>query len=197
LLINQLHETEARWFAVYTRYKREKVVLKRLAEQGREIYLPLQKVTRYYTRKIVHTELPLISCYIFARVIKKEYVPILEDPDVLFFVKQRADLLAIPEREINILKAVTGEGIPVEVNKMEDLPREGDEVEIIQGRLFGMKGFLLETRNRKIVVIELETLGMALQLQLPLEHVRKTGKRKAHGDNAEGKAKNRFNLMGK
>jgi len=196
-LINQLHETEARWFAVYTRYKREKVVLKRLAEQGREIYLPLQKVTRYYTRKIVHTELPLISCYIFARVIKKEYVPILEDPDVLFFVKQRADLLAIPEREINILKAVTGEGIPVEVNKMEDLPREGDEVEIIQGRLFGMKGFLLETRNRKIVVIELETLGMALQLQLPLEHVRKTGKRKAHGDNAEGKAKNRFNLMGK
>ena len=197
MLINQLHETEARWFAVYTRYKREKVVLKRLAEQGREIYLPLQKVTRYYTRKIVHTELPLISCYIFARVIKKEYVPILEDPDVLFFVKQRADLLAIPEREINILKAVTGEGIPVEVNKMEDLPREGDEVEIIQGRLFGMKGFLLETRNRKIVVIELETLGMALQLQLPLEHVRKTGKRKAHGDNAEGKAKNRFNLMGK
>lgn len=196
-MINQLHETEARWFAVYTRYKREKVVLKRLAEQGREIYLPLQKVTRYYTRKIVHTELPLISCYIFARVIKKEYVPILEDPDVLFFVKQRADLLAIPEREINILKAVTGEGIPVEVNKMEDLPREGDEVEIIQGRLFGMKGFLLETRNRKIVVIELETLGMALQLQLPLEHVRKTGKRKAHGDNAEGKAKNRFNLMGK
>jgi transcription antitermination factor NusG len=197
LLINQLHETEARWFAVYTRYKREKVVLKRLAEQGREIYLPLQKVTRYYTRKIVHTELPLISCYIFARVIKKEYVPILEDPDVLFFVKQRADLLAIPEREINILRAVTGEGVPVEVSKMEDLPREGDEVEIIQGRLFGMKGFLLETRNRKIVVIELETLGMALQLQLPLEHVRKTGKRKAHGDNAEGKAKNRFNLMGK
>jgi transcription antitermination factor NusG len=196
-LINQLHETEARWFAVYTRYKREKVVLKRLAEQGREIYLPLQKVTRYYTRKIVHTELPLISCYIFARVIKKEYVPILEDPDVLFFVKQRADLLAIPEREINILRAVTGEGVPVEVSKMEDLPREGDEVEIIQGRLFGMKGFLLETRNRKIVVIELETLGMALQLQLPLEHVRKTGKRKAHGDNAEGKAKNRFNLMGK
>jgi transcription antitermination factor NusG len=159
--------------------------------------LPLQKVTRYYTRKIVHTELPLISCYIFARVIKKEYVPILEDPDVLFFVKQRADLLAIPEREINILRAVTGEGVPVEVSKMEDLPREGDEVEIIQGRLFGMKGFLLETRNRKIVVIELETLGMALQLQLPLEHVRKTGKRKAHGDNAEGKAKNRFNLMGK
>lgn len=193
--INQLHETEARWFAVYTRYKREKMVLKRLAGEGREIYLPLQKVTRYYTRKIVHTELPLISCYIFARVIKKEYVPILEDPDVLFFVKQRADLLAIPEREINILKAVTGEGIPVEVNKMEDLPREGDEVEIIQGRLFGMKGYLLETRNRKIVVIELETLGMALQLQLPLEHVRKTGKRKELTESNQGKAKNRFGLM--
>jgi transcription antitermination factor NusG len=197
LSINQLHETEARWFAVYTRYKREKMVLKRLSEAGREIYLPLQKVTRYYTRKIVHTELPLISCYVFARVVKKEFVPILEDPDVLFFVKQRADLLSIPEREINILKAVTGEGIPVEVHKMDELPKAGDEVEIIQGRLFGMKGFLLETRNRKMVVIELETLGMALQLQLPLEHVRKTGKQKVQEGESSGKNKNRFDVMWK
>ena len=194
LAINQLHESEARWFAVYTRYKREKMARKRLSELGLEIYLPLQEVTRYYTRKIVHTELPLISCYLFAKIVKREYVPILEDPDVLFLVKQRSDLLAIPEREINILKAVTGAGFPVEVEKIEALPAVGDEVEIIQGRLYGTKGYLVETHNQKTVVIELDTLGMCLQLQVPLDHIRKTGQRRekiAKGDNRHS----RFDLM--
>jgi len=194
LAINQLHESEARWFAVYTRYKREKMAYKRLTGLGLEIYLPLQEVIRHYTRKVVHLELPLISCYLFAKIVKREYVPILEDPDVLFFVKQRSDLLAIPEKEINILKAVTGAGFLVEVNKIEDLPAEGDEVEIIQGRLYGTKGYLVEARNRKTVVIELETLGMTLQLQVPLDHVRKTGKRKEKIGKGD-KSSNRFDLM--
>ena len=194
LSINQLHEIEPRWFAVYTRYKREKMAHKRLAWLGLEVYLPLQKVTRHYTRKIVHTELPLISCYLFVKIVKKQYVPVLDDPDVLFLVKQRSDLLAIPEHEINILKAVTGEAIQVEVNKIEEVPAAGDEVEIMQGRLFGTKGYLVETRNRKTVIIELETLGIALQLQVPLDHVRKTGKRREQALHTD-KSKNRLDMM--
>lgn len=194
--INQLHDSEARWFAIYTRYKREKRVYERLREQGVDIYLPLQEVTRYYTRKIVRTHLPLISCYVFVRIVRKAYVPVLEDPDVLFFVKQKSDLLAIPEREINILRAITGEGIQVEVSTLDTSPGQGDEVEIIQGRLYGLKGILVGHRNNKRVVIELEQLGMALQMQLPLDHVRKTGnKPKAAQTRASSKSKNRFDLM--
>lgn len=167
---------------------------KRLSWLGLEVYLPLQKVTRHYTRKIVHTELPLISCYLFVKIVKKQYVPVLDDPDVLFLVKQRSDLLAIPEHEINILKAVTGEAIQVEVNKIEEVPAAGDEVEIMQGRLFGTKGYLVETRNRKTVIIELETLGIALQLQVPLDHVRKTGKRREQALHTD-KSKNRLDMM--
>ena len=63
--INQLCDTEPRWFAVYTRYKREKLVLKELQRRGINAYLPLQTVTRYYTRKVKTVHLPLISCYIF------------------------------------------------------------------------------------------------------------------------------------
>jgi transcription antitermination factor NusG len=176
--INQLHLAEARWFAVYTGFKREKLVRQRLQTRGIESYLPLQRQTRYYTRKIRHVDLPLISCYVFVKIVRKEYVPVLEDPDVLYFVKQRSDLIAIPEREIDILKAVTGEHIEVEVTPIAGSPIPGDEVEIIKGRLYGLKGLLIEQQNNRKVVIELEQLGLALRLQLPVDHVRPTGNRK-------------------
>ncbi|MEZ4957062.1 MAG: transcription termination/antitermination NusG family protein, partial [Saprospiraceae bacterium] len=61
---NHLHASEPKWFAVYTRSKSEKVVKRLLASKNIECYLPLQKVTRRYTRKIKSYEIPLISCYI-------------------------------------------------------------------------------------------------------------------------------------
>jgi transcription antitermination factor NusG len=171
--VNQLHESEPRWFAVYTRYKREKMVCKRLLNNNIEIYLPLQQVTRYYTRKIRRTELPLISCYIFVKITRKGYVPVLEDPDVLYFVRQKSDLISVPEREINILKAVTGEGIPVEVLPSTGIPEVGDLVEITQGRLYGIQGTLIEQKNNRFVVVELERLGFTLRMQVELDKVRK------------------------
>ncbi|MBK8880526.1 MAG: UpxY family transcription antiterminator [Haliscomenobacter sp.] len=176
--INQLQVAEARWFAVYTGFKREKLVRQRLQTRGIESYLPLQRTTRYYTRKIRHVDLPLISCYVFVKIVRQEYVPVLEDPDVLYFVKQRSDLIAIPEREIDILKAVTGEQIEVEVTPIAGSPIPGEEVEIIKGRLFGLKGMLIEQQNNRRVVIELEQLGLALRLQLPVDYIRPTGNRK-------------------
>ena len=81
--INQLHDTEARWFAVYTRYKREKIVRKQLSDKGIECYLPLQQFTRHYTRKVKQVQLPLISCYIFVKICKPEYIKVLETPEVV------------------------------------------------------------------------------------------------------------------
>ncbi|MCB9082596.1 MAG: UpxY family transcription antiterminator [Lewinellaceae bacterium] len=172
--------TEPRWFAVYTRYKREKQVVKFLLERGVHAYLPLQTFTRYYTRKVKKVDLPLISCYIFVKITREEYVPVLETPDVLHFVKLRRNLIAIPEREIQILRAITGEGVEVEVTPLA--ATIGDEVEICQGRLYGLRGKLVEQHNDKNVVIELEQLGYALRIQVDPQALRKV----AHGSESDG-----------
>ena len=99
-----LHTSEPRWFAVYTKYKREKLVSKYLVDKGIVSYLPLQKVTRMYTRKIKKVELPLINCYIFVCITREQYVRVLETPDVVHFVKIAKDLISIPEKEIDILR---------------------------------------------------------------------------------------------
>ena len=161
---NHLDTSEARWFAVYARYKREKVVAQRLQEKGIECYLPLQRLTRYYTRKVKQVELPLISGYLFTRITRKEYVPVLETQDVVQFVRFSRNLISIPEPEIDIIRRVVGEDIEIEVEASSFRP--GDAVEIIGGQLTGLKGILMERRSDKNFVIELDSLGYSLLMQV-------------------------------
>ena len=165
-----LHASEPRWFAVCTRYKREKLVSKYLQDKGIQCYLPLQKVTRLYTRKIKKLEIPLINCYVFVQITKEQYVPVLEIPDVVQFLKTAKELIAIPEKEIETLRRITGEIPNVEVDK--GAFKIGDEVEIISGSLFGMRGRLLQGLGPKNFVVELESLGYSLRMQMAPEILR-------------------------
>lgn len=172
-----LSADEKRWFAVYTRFKREKLVVKRLLEKQIMAYVPLQQLTRYYTRKVKKVELPLISCYIFVKIDQLEYVPVLETPDIVSFVKVQKDLISIPEREINILRQIVGEGIELEVSQSK--VQVGQQAEIIGGRLTGLKGKVLSEHGDKNFVIELDTLNYNLHMQVPKKYLQPLGSRSA------------------
>ncbi len=168
---------EKRWFAVYTKFKREKLVVKQLQSKQITAYVPLQQLTRYYTRKIKKVELPLISCYVFVQIDKSEYVQVLETPDVVNFVKVQKDLVPIPEREINILRQIVGEGVELEVSQSK--VRVGQKAEIIGGRLTGLKGKIVSEHGDKNFVIELDTLNYSLHMQVPKKYLQPLGSRSA------------------
>ena len=173
--INQLHETEPRWFAVYTKFKLEKMINKRLREQVIDVYLPLQKVARHYTRKVKHLELPLISCHIFTRISRKEYVPVLQDPDVVKFVRIAKDLIAIPEREMAIMRRIVGEEIEAVAEPTSF--QLGQEVEVIGGRLTGLRGLLVDRHNEKTYIVEVPSLGYEFRMEIDPALLQPTGRR--------------------
>ncbi len=161
---------ERKWFAIYTRYKREKIVFKQLVEKGIETYLPLSTHKRVYTRKIKKIELPLISCYVFVKIFHSEYFSVISTQDVVKFVKFSQELLAIPEREISILKAITGQNIEVEATRL--VPEVGDDIEICFGSLYGLKGKLVDHHNDKNVVIELEQMGFSMRMHVDPQYLK-------------------------
>jgi len=167
---------ERKWFAIYTRFKREKMVFKQLLDKNIEAYLPLRTVKRVYTRKIKKIELPLISCYVFVKIFHSEYFTVLSTQDVVNFVKFSHELLAIPEREINILKAITGENIEVEATELK--PEVGDDIEICFGSLYGLKGKLVDHHNDKNVVIELEQMGFSMRMHVDPQYLKIINKSK-------------------
>lgn len=161
---NQLDSCEARWFALYTPHRREKLVDKRLKEQGIISYVPLLRYTRRYSRKVRQVELPLINGYVFAKITRNHYVPVLETPDVINFVKFNKNLIAIPDAEIKLLQRIVGEGIDIETSPITSfLP--GDQVEIIAGNLTGIKGKFLKKQGKNFIV-ELVNMGFALLMEV-------------------------------
>jgi len=169
---NHLDAKVAKWFAIYTNYKREKLVAKELVRKGIHHYLPLQKVQRQWERKKRTVELPLISCYLFVQITKAEYIRVLETENVIKFVRFSKNLISIPDEEIDILKRIVGEGVLIEIEDRSLV--EGDEVEIAQGNLTGLKGKLLSKQSTNNFVVELEGIGYSFRMSVNPELLRKT-----------------------
>lgn len=172
-IINQLDEQEGRWFAVYTRSKSEKFVQRMLQKKGIHVYLPLQRLLRRYTRSTRMVEKPLINCYVFVRIVKPQYVPVLETENVRGFVKFNKNMIAIPEHEIDILRRITLEdGLDIEV--ISGHLEEGDTVEISAGSLMGMKGKVIKSAGKNKFQVELSYLFHSLLITIDAAFLEKT-----------------------
>lgn len=164
LILHSIPAGEKRWFAVQTRFKSEKMAQRQLARKGVQAYLPLMRYTRRYTRKIRHTEIPLISCYVFVKINADDYIRVLETEHVLDFVRFAGQLAPIPEQEIDLMRRIMGENW--EVTAERTTFQVGDQVEIAAGNLTGLRGLLVETTDKQQVLIELERLGYTLRISI-------------------------------
>ncbi|GAB4497618.1 MAG: UpxY family transcription antiterminator [Saprospiraceae bacterium] len=173
LIINHLHESEPRWFAVNTRSKSEKFVQRMLTKKGIQAWLPLQKLMRRYTRSTRWVEKPLINSYVFVKIVKDQYVPVLETENVAGFVKFSKNLVSIPEAEIEMLKKITLEdGLDIEAVK--GVFSEGDPVEIAAGNLAGLRGRVVKVEGKRKFQVELDYLFHSLLITVDAAFLEKT-----------------------
>ena len=163
-LINHLHETERRWFAVYTKYRAEKYIVDQLKDVGIEAYIPLLKKMKRYASKIKISHIPLISSYVFVRIKRSDYLEVLSVNHVFEFVRQRNNLISIPGEEIEILKKIVGE--ECQLSLAEEAYSPGDKVEVISGNLTGLKGRSVANKGKQNVLIELENIGFQFLVEV-------------------------------
>ena len=131
--------------------------------------MPLQKVTRIYSRKRRTVLLPLIYRYVFVNITKSDYVRVLETPHVEMFLKFKQDIIAIPDHEIEWLQRITGENMDF---NLESRPyRAGDEVKVVYGNLTGLKGKLIKSLGKNELLVELDHIGIGLRIQIDPAHL--------------------------
>lgn len=163
------------WYAVHTRSKGEKVAQHYFDKTGIIAYVPTIGKTKKYTRKIKHYNIPLITCYCFVKITPQHRIEVLKNPFVLQFLKIGDEICPIPEKEINILKKVTGTSNSIELIQANHF-QLGDEVELTSGHLAGIRGFIVEVDGKKDLVIELTHIGFQLRLHVDPVHLRKVRK---------------------
>lgn len=168
---NHLSETEARWFAVRTRFRSEKLAAKSLETQNIEFYLPLKKSVKIYGRLKRETELPLIPSFVFVHIVRKQYVSVLESNYAAGFLKIGNSLLAIKDEEIDFLKRLTD--LPNDIAVEENGAGIGDLVEVAYGPLIGLQGKLIQFENKSRVAVSLFNSGVVLSISIEQKFLKK------------------------
>lgn len=167
-----IEHKDKKWYAVRTKFRSEKFVIEQLRKQEIECYIPMLRKTRRYERKIKHYELPLISCYVFVCIDTSEYVKVLRTLYVYNFVRISGELTSIPNVEMNLMKRIVGEGLDA-ITEEISLFGVGDQVEIISGGMTGVKGELLEFKNKKEIVVRLDFVGKQIRMTMDKILIRK------------------------
>jgi transcriptional antiterminator RfaH len=151
-----IHPTDMQWYAAYTHSRAEKKVARELAKQGIEHYLPLIKTLKQWTDRKKKVEELLIRSYIFVHITEKEYLDVLHTPGVMNIVRFSGKPVAIPDWQIENLKILLGNAIPIQVENREFAA--GEEVRIARGTLEGLRGIIQQIRGEHKLVISIHAL---------------------------------------
>lgn len=152
------------WLVIKTKTKCEKFVRDKIKAMGIDAFVPLQKRTAKYNRKVKVYELPLISCYTFVRMDKTKRNQILSLPYVQGMLRMNGKDCTVSDREMQWLHKVSGidQEVTTEILSMQ----QGDQVMIAYGHLAGMEGKIVARRSKHEVVVALESLGLQMVLQV-------------------------------
>jgi transcription antitermination factor NusG len=171
-MINSIHETDYQWYAVRTRSKCEKVVARLLGIKKIQHYLPLQQTIKRYQRKVKKYDKPLITCYVFVRIVRSEYISVLETEHVAGFISFGRQVRPIPDDEIQILRRVVLES-DIELEAIPGSVIAGDPVMITAGPLTGMQGTVVAQEGKRRFQIELEKMGFSLLMTIEAAYLQR------------------------
>lgn len=162
------------WFVLYTRPRFEKKVEKELEEHGYEVYLPLIKELRQWSDRKKWIEEPLFKSYIFVKTEVKQLSRVAQTDGVACPVTFNGRPAEVYEYEMDAIERILA---GPDAYHVEDVAfAKGEEVEIIQGPLKGLRGKWTDYRGGKRVAIVIEQLQKHLAIEVPKAYVEKVSR---------------------
>jgi transcription termination/antitermination protein NusG len=153
----------ARWYAIYTNSRHEKVVAKQLQDRSIETFVPLYRSWHRWKDRRKLVELALFPSYVFVRIEAQKRLRVLQVPGVVSLVSFNGEPAALPEQEINALR----NGLENEVYA-EPHPylRVGRRVRVVRGPMAGAEGILSRKKEKYRVVISLDVLMRSIAVEV-------------------------------
>lgn len=152
---------QARWYAVRTRSRHEKLVSRQLESQGIESFLPIVIQTHKWSDRSKQVETPLFSGYAFLRIVHScdERVRVLRTQGVVSFVGVQGTGIPIPDHQIEDIKTLVASRVPYEERPFLHI---GQRVRVRGGALDGMQGILVAENGDRSLVISVEPIQRSL-----------------------------------
>ncbi len=167
------------WFAVKVRERYEQQIADALTAKNIEAFLPLMTVRRRWSDRLKTSTVPLFPGYLLCRIDPEQRMPVLTIPGVHYFAGIAHVPEAVPEPEIESIRALIHSGLAV-------LPRpylaEGTRVRVWEGPLRGIEGTLVEARNELELVLSINLLQRSVAVVIDAAWVLPVGVESVYGD---------------
>ncbi len=166
---------ELKWLVVYVASRQEKKSSEKLRDKGIEVYLPIAKRLRQWSDRKKWVDFPMFPGYLFVRPALDQRDAVLHVPGILQYLRYNKEDAVVRDDEIQAIRNIEKSGYSV-----ENLPSSGFEIgemyEISEGPLHGQVVRLIQIKNKKEVVVILESIGQAVKIDIPgglLQTIRK------------------------
>lgn len=154
---------EQRWYAVYTSANREKRVAEQLLQRSVKHFLPLYESVRKWKDRRVKLDLPLFPGYVFVKMALQDRLRVLQIPGVSNLVGFGGTPTALPQSEIEVLRASLKAGVRAEPHAFLTI---GRRVRVKSGPLSGLQGILVRRKSKARFVVSLDLIVRAIALEI-------------------------------
>lgn len=154
----------AKWYALYTKSRHEKLVSGELEKKGMETFLPLREVTRQWSDRKKIVEEPLFQGYLFVKMPLRERWTVLNTTGAVRLIgKSAAGPVEVPESELLAVRRFLKENIVI-----DPFPylKAGERVYVRSGPFKGVEGFIVRKDKHCRLVISLDLLMQSISIQI-------------------------------
>jgi transcription antitermination factor NusG len=153
------------WYGLQTKPRHEKIVMQRLEERGVTTFLPLVTEVHRWSDRKKSVQMPLFSCYVFARFVpnREERLRVLRVEGVFGLVGDRGEGAAIPEEQIDAVRSLIDQKLPWSAHPFLKI---GQRVRIRSGALDGMEGILISRNGDRTLVISVDAIQRSLAVRV-------------------------------
>ena len=156
------------WYPAQTRARHEKRVAEQLTSRGVVSYLPLyERMSRWKDRR-VRVHLPLFAGYVFVRLAWRDRLRALEVPGIARLVSFGGNPVAVPDPEIESIRASLGSGL--RVNPAPYLC-VGQRVRIRSGPLESCEGYLVRRRGACRLILSVTLIQRSVAVEVDAREV--------------------------
>jgi transcription antitermination factor NusG len=157
------------WYALSTKARHEKKIHNQLIQKGITSFLPLQTFHRRWSDRYKKVQEPLFSCYLFVKIPLKDRLLVLQTNGAVRFVSFNGIPATIPEYQINTIKAILENDLPIE---RVDYLTPGQKIEVMQGPLKGTKGILAEVKNNHRLIVRIDSIMQAISVDIDYRDIK-------------------------
>lgn len=153
----------ARWYALYTRSRHEKVVDGELRGRGVESFLPLHKVLSQWKDRRQWVMKPMFPSYLFARLPEENLWWVRDVRGVVCAVGNEDGPTPVPVEQVQAVRRMLEESVQVDPWPYMQV---GTLVRVVEGPLIGMEGFIVERSKQSRLVVSVDLLGRSVSTEI-------------------------------